>query len=59
MNQRNLARIALAREHRFAEERAAESHAIETADKLALKPGLDRVAAAQPVKLRVERADAR
>ena len=58
MNQRHLAGIALAREHRLAEKGPTEPDAIEPADQTPMSPGFDRVAAAEPVELRVQRADA-
>ena len=46
-------------EHALAEERAAEAHAVEPADQLAVLVGLDAVAMADVVELAIERADAR
>jgi hypothetical protein len=53
MRERDLGRIPLSREHRFAVERAADRDAIEAADELAVDPDLDAVSMAQGVESRV------
>src|SRR3954451_14317738 len=58
MDQRDLRGIALDVEHAFAEERRPETHAVESADKLAVAPGLDRMGVADVEQFAVERADA-
>jgi len=49
--QRRLAGIGLAREHAFAEKRAAQADAVKPAGEPALAPGLDAVRLAAPVQL--------
>ena len=51
--ERDLRRIGRVREHRLAEERGAERHAVEAADQLVAPPGLDRVREAELVELAV------
>ena len=59
MDQADLRGVALAREHAFAEEGAAERHAVEAADQPAVAPGFDRVAVAAPEELDIGLADRR
>src|SRR4029077_13855165 len=59
MHQRHLGRIARAVEHAFAEESAAEAHAIEPADQRIAVIDLDRVTMADAVQSAIEIADAR
>ena len=52
-DQRDLRRIRLVREHRFAEEHAPERDAVEAADEPPVAPALDRVRIAPPVQLAI------
>src|SRR6185312_12179889 len=56
VRQRDLGRVCDSREHRFAEEHAAEAYAVEAALELAALPGLDRmrVARAMQAAIRVD-----
>ena len=54
IDQRDLARIAGAREHALAEKRAAEMHAVQPAGERAVLPHLDRMAMAEREQLAVE-----
>jgi hypothetical protein len=53
IDQRNLARVARAREHALAEEGAAEMHAVKTAGEFSVLPHLDRVAMTEREQLPV------
>ena len=59
VHQADLRGVALARKHAFAEEGAAERHAVEPAGEPAVAPGFDRVAVAAPVELDIGFADRR
>ena len=59
MHQRDFGRVALEVEHAFAEKRAPEPHAVETADQFFAIINFDPVAMADLVQPRVERTDAR
>ena len=48
--ERDLGRVGRAREHRLAEEHAAESYAVEPADQLPAVPGLERMGEPAPVQ---------
>ena len=50
MDERELRGVGHAREHRLAEERAADRNAVQAADKIAVNPGLDRVRVAGVVE---------
>jgi hypothetical protein len=54
IDQRDLARVARAREHAFSEEGAAEMHAVKPAHERAVLPDLDRVAMAEREQLAIE-----
>ena len=58
MHEGNLRRIAYAVEHALAEERAAQAHAVETADERRTVIDLDGVAMPAFVELSIDRADA-
>ena len=58
IDKRDLARIAHAGEHAFAEEGAAKRHAVEPARELAVLPHLDRVAMAEREEVTIEASDA-
>jgi hypothetical protein len=47
IDERDLARVSLAREHALAEEGAAQMHAIEAARKLTVPPDLDSMGVAE------------
>ena len=52
MNERDLGSVARAMKHAFAEKRASEADAVQTADQFAVLIYLDRVAIAALIKLR-------
>ena len=58
IDQGDLARVAGAREHAFAEKRAAKMHAVKPAGERAVLPYLDRVAMAEREQLPIEAPDA-
>ena len=53
-DQRDLAGVALVREHALAEERRAERDAVQAADQAPVRPALDAVGVALPVQRAVE-----
>ena len=53
VRERDLRGVALAAEHRFAEEHAAQAHPVEAADERAVAPGLDAVGVTQAMQLEV------
>jgi hypothetical protein len=57
MGECNFARIALAREHALAEERAAKAHAIKSSDECIVAPAFDRMGMTALVERRVEAED--
>ena len=59
MGEAHFGGVALAGEHAFAEEGAANAHPVEPAHQLALAPGLHRVAVAKLEEFAVEAADFR
>ena len=58
-DQREFRRVARAAEHAFTEERAAERDAVEAADKVVVRPDLDRAGVPGTVEIDIERADLR
>ena len=50
MDERDLRRIGLQREHRFSEEHAADRNSVETPDQFAIAPGLHGVRVAALVE---------
>src|ERR1700755_1189737 len=58
MYQRYLGGVAVAVEHALAEESPPQTHAVKTADEIAVLPGLDAMAVAEPVQAGIEIANA-
>jgi diaminopimelate decarboxylase len=58
IDERDLARVARAAEHAFAEEGAAEMHAVKSARELPVLPHLDRMAMAECEQLPIKAPDA-